>query len=85
MEVPRLGVELELQLPACTTATAKQDPSHIFDIYHSSRQYLNPPGIQPTFSWILVVFITAEPQWELPYHMVCKVLNFIASLGYSII
>ena len=27
MEVPRLGVELELQLPACTTATAMPDPS----------------------------------------------------------
>ena len=27
MEVPRLGVESELQLPAYTTATATQDPS----------------------------------------------------------
>ena len=27
MEVPRLGVELELQLPATVTATAMQDPS----------------------------------------------------------
>ena len=27
MEVPRLGVELELQLPAYTTATVTQDPS----------------------------------------------------------
>ena len=26
MEVPRLGVEWELQLPACTTATATPDP-----------------------------------------------------------
>ena len=31
MEVPRLGGELELQLPAYTTATAMQDP-----ILHSS-------------------------------------------------
>ena len=23
------------------------------------------PGIKPTSSWILVVFVTAEPQWEL--------------------
>ena len=38
MEVPRLGVELELQLPAFTTATATQDPSRICDLYHSSRQ-----------------------------------------------
>ena len=44
MEVPRLGVEWELQLPACTTATATLDPNCICDLYHSSRpcQILNP-------------------------------------------
>ena len=29
MEVPRLGVKFELQLPAYTTATAMTDPSYI--------------------------------------------------------
>ena len=29
MEVPRLGVELELQMPAYTTASATPDPSYI--------------------------------------------------------
>ena len=29
MEVPRLGVESDLQLPAYATAAAKQDPSHV--------------------------------------------------------
>ena len=38
MEVSRWGVELELQLPAYTTATAAWDPSHIYDLHHSSRQ-----------------------------------------------
>ena len=38
MEVPRLGVELELQLLAYTTATATQDPSHTCDLHHSSQQ-----------------------------------------------
>ena len=38
MEVPKLGVQLELQLPAYTTATAVQDPSCVCDLYHSSRQ-----------------------------------------------
>ena len=38
MEVPRLGVESELQLPAYTTATATRDPSCICNLYHSSRQ-----------------------------------------------
>ena len=43
-EVPWLGVSSELQLPACITATAP-DPSHVCDLYHSSRRYpvLNPP------------------------------------------
>ena len=35
MEVPRLGVESELQLPAYATATAMTDPSHICDLHHS--------------------------------------------------
>ena len=44
MEVPKLGVELELQPPAYTTATATPDPSYICDLHHSSQQHeiLNP-------------------------------------------
>ena len=38
MEVPRLGVKSEPQLPAYTTATATPDLTHICNIYHSSRQ-----------------------------------------------
>ena len=38
MEVPSLGVKLELQLPAYTTATATLDLSRIFNL-HSSQQY----------------------------------------------
>ena len=38
MEVPRVGVELKLQLPAYATTTAKWDPSCICDLHHSSRQ-----------------------------------------------
>ena len=37
MGVPRLGVELELQLPAYTTATAMLDLSYVCDLHHSSR------------------------------------------------
>ena len=39
MEVPRLGVNSELQLPAYTTTTAMQDPSHICDLHQSSQQH----------------------------------------------
>ena len=44
MEVPRLGVERELQLPAYTTATVTRDPSHVCNLHHSLRQHriLNP-------------------------------------------
>uniref|UniRef100_A0A8D1RDC6 phenylalanine--tRNA ligase n=1 Tax=Sus scrofa TaxID=9823 RepID=A0A8D1RDC6_PIG len=40
----RLGVELELPLPAYTTVTATQDLSCVCDLHHSSRQrrILNP-------------------------------------------
>ena len=42
MEVHRLGVELELQLPACTTAMAAVDPSHVFDHNLWQCWILNP-------------------------------------------
>ena len=44
MEVPRLGVESELLLPAYATATATPDPSLVCDLHHSLRQcwILNP-------------------------------------------
>ena len=37
MELPRLGIESELQLLAYATATAMQDLSHVCDPHHSSR------------------------------------------------
>ena len=44
MEVPRLGGDSELQLPASATASERPDPSHICDLHHSSwqRQFLHP-------------------------------------------
>ena len=42
MEGPRLGVELELQLQAYTTAMATPDPSHICDLHHSVLGKTNP-------------------------------------------
>ena len=65
-QVPRLRVELELQLLAYTTAT--WDPSGVRDLHHSSRQcrILNPlrerQGIKSASSWMLVGFVTAEPR-----------------------
>ena len=44
IEVPRLGITSELQLPAYTTATATWDLSHVCHLHHSSWQHwiLNP-------------------------------------------
>ena len=44
LEVPRLGVELELQPLAYARTTATRDPSCICNLHHSSRQHqiLNP-------------------------------------------
>ena len=44
MEVPRLGVRLELQPLVYTRATATRDPSRVCDLHHSSwqRRILNP-------------------------------------------
>ena len=47
MEVPRIGVKLELQLPAYTIA------------HHNTRSLTHRvrPGIEPAFSWIPVRFV----------------------------
>ena len=44
MEIPKLGVKLELRLLAYATAMAARDSSCIFDLYYSSLQswILNP-------------------------------------------
>ena len=70
MEVPRPGVKSELQLPACSTAVATEDISHICDLHHSSWQLwiLNPLSearVAPASSWIPVRFVFAEPWQEL--------------------
>ena len=70
MEVPRLGVELELQLPAYTTATATPDLSLVRNLHHSSRHHciLNPLSEamdKPATSWFLVGFVSTVPGWKL--------------------
>ena len=70
MEVPRLGVKSELQLPACTTATATQAPSHFCDLHHSpwkhqSLTHWERPRFEPASSWIIVGFFSTARQQEL--------------------
>ena len=56
MEVPRLGVECELQLPAYTTATAMPDLSSICNLHHTSQQcqIFNPLSEARYRTWILM-------------------------------
>ena len=60
-EVPRLGVWLEIQLLAYTTATAMWDLSRVCDLHHNavaeSPTHWASPGIEPTTSWFLAVFV----------------------------
>ena len=46
MEVPKLGVKSELQLPAYATAATTLDPSCFCDLHGSSQQHwiFNPQG-----------------------------------------
>ena len=78
IEVPRLGVKSELQLQACTIATAMQDISHLCDLDHSSWQCRTltqwaRPGIEPASSWILVGLSAAETRWEVTSSLVLEV------------
>ena len=65
MEVPRIGVESELQLPAYTTATGRgnQLTSATYTTAHHNTGFSTQQarsGIEPTSSWIPVGFMTAS-------------------------
>ena len=55
MEVPRLGVKLELQLPVYATATATADPSRIYDLNPMSEARNGTRNLMDT---TLVLFLT---------------------------
>ena len=59
IEVPRLGVKLELRLPAYTTAIAMQDPSCICNLTTQQGQGSN---LHPYGSWS--GSLTTEPRRE---------------------
>ena len=68
MEVPGLGVKLELLLLAYTTATATPDLSCVRNLHHTSQQcwVLNP--VKEAWDRTLIVMDTSqvpEPEQEL--------------------
>ena len=61
MEVPRLGVQLELQLLPYATATAMQDPSCICNLHHSSRQCQILNLLSKARDWTCIL---TETMWD---------------------
>ena len=72
MQVVRLGVKLQLQLPAYSTAKAMLDwsTSSTYTMAHSNARSFNPLSetrdSERTSSRILVGFVSAASQWEHP-------------------
>ena len=81
MEVPKLGVKLELELLAYAYTTAMPEPSQVCDLHHEAKSVIYTMahsnarslthwlrlGIKPSSSWILVGFVTTELQGELQH------------------
>lgn len=60
MEIRRLGVESELQLPAHTTATATWDLCLVCDLYHSSWQHQIPDPLSEARDWTHILMYTSR-------------------------
>ena len=67
VEIPRLGVESELQLPGYTTAIAMQDPSHIFNLYHSSWQCWLPDPMTEARNWTHILMDSSRICFHCPH------------------
>ena len=89
MEVPRLGVKLELQPPAYTTATATPGPSPSGDLHPSSRQcqILNPQSKARDRTCVLTDnrFITAEAHGNSPFREILIPSSSEENVGWVIL
>ena len=71
VEVPRLGVELELQLPSSPTTTATLDLSRICHLHHSLQQCQGLNPLREAWDGTRILTETTsgssptELQWEL--------------------
>ena len=73
MEVPRLGVKLELQLQAYTTATATWDPSHICNPHPPLLVTPDPSPMERGQGW--------DPPPHTKFILLCLVFNISYSLS----
>ena len=73
MEIPRLGDELELQLPTYTAiAMWIWAALAAYTTAHDSTRSLTHwerPGIEPSSSWILIRFVSTAPQLDLQWEL----------------
>ena len=92
MEVPRLGVESELQLRACIMATATPDPSCLHNPHRSLSQcqILNPlskAGDQTCIlmdtSQVLDLLIHNGDSCKVTFKCICTKSTFKQNLRYS--
>ena len=83
MEVPGLGVESELQLPAYITATAMPDPTCVFDLHHSSwqRQILNP--LSKARDWTYILMDTSRVCNLLSYNEKYSTCTFLVGMKFA--
>ena len=63
MDVPRLRVELELQLPVYTIATAMRDPNRICDPHHSSWQHRILNSLSKARDQTPVLMVTSQVRY----------------------
>ena len=68
MEVPRLGVESELQLPAYTTATATPDPSSICDLCLSLQSHWILNSLSEARNWTCIVIDSSQVCYQLSHN-----------------
>ena len=78
LEVSRLEVKLEVQLPAFTTVTSIWDPSRFCDLHHSSWHHWIPYSqlLSHNGNCSIFVFFGYHPGVELRGHMVVVFLLF---------
>ena len=74
-----LGVRLELQLPACTTAMAMQNPSPICDLHHS--WILNLLSEARDWTQVLMDFSQVLYHWALMGTPAVRFLTCLATMG----
>ena len=88
MEVPRLGIQLEVRLPAYARAVAMPDLSHICNLQHSSQQCQIPNPLIEARDWTLNFLV---PRW-IPFHCTMMgtphtallIRNFVMHLGKNL-